>query len=242
MTVKKKDLIYEGKAKRVFSTSDETHLITEFKNSLTAFNAKKKGSFEGKGSINLKITTMLFDYLKKNGITSHFVENIDDENMVVKKLKMIPLEVVVRNRAAGSFSSRFGLKEGSVFENPFTEFYYKDDGLNDPLLTEDHILTLKIATQNEISKLKVLSLQINQLLKNYFRQIDINLVDFKLEFGKDATGEIILGDEISPDSCRLWDSNSGERLDKDRFRRDLGRVEESYRIILSRMTNLRNEK
>ncbi len=234
--MQKKELIYEGKAKKVFATDSPDFLITEFKNSLTAFNAKKRGSFGGKGEINQKITTLIFQRLEASGIKSHFVENISGApEMLVKKLKMIPLEVVVRNRAAGSFSTRFGIPEGVPFDAPFVEFYYKKDELNDPLMAEEHILALKIASSSQIAMFKALALDINSVLKSLFREMDIILIDFKIELGRDVNGEVILGDEISPDSCRLWDANSGERLDKDRFRRDLGRVQESYELILSRL-------
>ncbi|MBK9293984.1 MAG: phosphoribosylaminoimidazolesuccinocarboxamide synthase [Oligoflexia bacterium] len=233
--MKKKDLLYEGKAKKVYLTDKEEFLVTEFKNSLTAFNAKKLGSFENKGVINLSITTTIFKYLEKNGIKTHFVENISNNEMVVRRLKMIPLEVVVRNIAAGSFSSRFNIPEGEAFEKPFVEFYYKNDALNDPLLTDEHVLTLKIANQNEINELKLKALKINQALITMFDKADIKLVDFKIEFGKLGSGEIVLGDEISPDSCRLWDKKTDEKLDKDRFRRDLGRVQESYEEVVTRI-------
>jgi phosphoribosylaminoimidazole-succinocarboxamide synthase len=233
--VKKGELLYEGKAKKVFATADMDVLITEFKNSLTAFNAQKKGSFEGKGAINLAITTLIFKNLEKNGIRTHFIENISNTEMVVKRLEMIPLEVVVRNCAAGSFSQRFGIEEGRKFEKPLVEFYFKNDKLNDPLLTDDHILALNIATTKDINSLKEKALQVNAVLQTMFEKIGINLVDFKIEFGKTKQGEIILGDEISPDSCRLWDATTNEKMDKDRFRRDLGKVQESYEEVIERL-------
>lgn len=235
--MKKEKLIYEGKAKRVYATSDSRLLITEFKDSLTAFNAKKRGSFEGKGEINKKITTLIFKHLEASGIPTHLVE-WHPEYLVVKKLSMIPLEVVVRNVAAGSFSTRYGWPEGRTLDQPLVEFYYKKDDLNDPLMAEDHIQALGILSVSEVAKLKLLALNINILLKNLMAQVDLKLIDFKIEFGRDFDGRIILGDEISPDSCRLWDAQTGEKRDKDRFRRDLGRVEESYRLILEKLERI----
>lgn len=233
--IQKAELLYEGKAKKVYQTSKQEFLITEFKNSLTAFNAQKKGSFEGKGVINLAITTTIFKNLEKNGIKTHFVENISETEMVVKKLSMIPLEVVVRNYSAGSFSTRFGIPEGQSFEQPLVEFYFKNDALNDPLITDDHVLALKIARPAEIKELKEKALRVNNVLKEMFIKADIKLIDFKIEFGKLPNGEIVLGDEISPDSCRLWDKTTDEKLDKDRFRRDLGKVQESYEEVVNRI-------
>lgn len=236
-SVKKGDLLYEGKAKKIFSTSDPKKLIQEFKDSLTAFNAQKKGSFQGKGEINLKITTCIFKFLKARKIQTHFVENIDHQNMIVEKLKMIPLEVVVRNKAAGSFSNRYGIPEGTPLAKTLVEFYYKKDELNDPLMTDDHVLALKLATDSEMKTLKKQALLINKNLKTFFKAVGIELIDFKLEFGKNSKGKIVLADEISPDSCRLWDIKTQEKLDKDRFRRDLGKVEESYALVCEKILN-----
>jgi phosphoribosylaminoimidazole-succinocarboxamide synthase len=230
----KLEMIYEGKAKKVFSTSEPRFLIQEFKNSLTAFNAKKKGSFEGKGGINLRITTCIFNYLKSVGVQSHFISKIDDKNILVEKLEMIPLEVVVRNRAAGSICSRLGIPEGAVFEKPCVEFFYKKDELNDPLVNEAHIFLLKASTPEELEVLTEQALLINKHLIKMFYEVGIDLIDFKIEFGR-SEGSVKLGDEISPDSCRLWDSKTGKKLDKDRFRQDLGEVEESYQFVCEKL-------
>jgi phosphoribosylaminoimidazole-succinocarboxamide synthase len=228
-------LLYEGKAKKIFSTSDNLKLIQEFKDSLTAFNAQKKGSFEGKGEINLKITTCIFGYLERSGVKTHFLKTLDHQDMLIEKLTMIPLEVVVRNRAAGSISSRLGIPEGSPLKAPLVEFYYKKDELSDPIVTEDHIALLEAATPTQIVELKKSALTINKHLQKMFSEVGVDLIDFKIEFGVNSEGKIILADEISPDSCRLWDSKTGEKLDKDRFRRDLGKVEESYRLICDKI-------
>jgi phosphoribosylaminoimidazole-succinocarboxamide synthase len=235
-TYSKNELLYEGKAKKIFSTEVEGILIQEFKDSLTAFNAQKKGSFDGKGNINLKITSCIFKYLTKLGIPTHFIEQLNDQDMVVEKLEMIPLEVVVRNKTAGSIATRLGLVEGLDISTPLVEFYYKKDELNDPLVTEDQIaIVLKAATASQILELKKKALEINKHLEKLFSEVGIDLIDFKIEFGVNSKNEIILADEISPDSCRLWDSKTKEKLDKDRFRRDLGKVEESYRLISDRI-------
>lgn len=231
----KTDMIYEGKAKKVFATTNPDQLIQEFKDSLTAFNAQKKGSFKGKGEINLKITSCIFDYLAKHGVPTHMVSVVDAQNMVIEKLTMIPLEVVVRNKVAGSLSARLGIPEGTALKTPLVEFYYKKDELNDPIVTEDHIEMLGVATRAEIADIKQKTLAINGHLKTIFSEIGVDLIDFKIEYGKNKKGQITLGDEISPDSCRLWDASTGEKLDKDRFRRDLGKVEESYQLICDKI-------
>ena len=235
-------MIYEGKAKKIYSTENPQRLVQEFKDSLTAFNAKKKGSFEGKGTVNLKITTCIFKYLGENGVLSHFVETLDDQNMLIDKLEMIPLEVVVRNRAAGSLCSRLGITEGVTLKKPMVEFFYKKDILNDPLVTDEHIFMLGLATADDLSQLKKNALSINDLLKKIFLEIGIDLIDFKIEFGKNQKGQIVLADEISPDSCRLWDKLTGEKLDKDRFRQDLGKVEENYRLVCEKILKLWESK
>jgi phosphoribosylaminoimidazole-succinocarboxamide synthase len=234
-TLSKLVMIYEGKAKKIFASNNPKELIQEFKDSLTAFNAKKKGSFEGKGAVNLRITSCIFENLKLEGIPSHFLQKIDDTHMLVEKLKMIPLEVVVRNRAAGSICTRLGLQEGINFSNPLVEFFYKKDELNDPLVTDDHVVLLGAATRDELTELGKKALNINTVLKNMFAEAGIDLIDFKIEFGKDEEGQIKLADEISPDSCRLWDITTGKKLDKDRFRQDLGEVEESYNFICEKL-------
>lgn len=231
----KKTWIYEGKAKTIFATPNPEELIQEYKDALTAFNAQKKGSFLGKGAINLKISSCIFHILSRHGIRNHFIRNLDDKSMLVERLKMFPIEVVVRNKAAGSLSQRLGLKEGHALPKPMVEFFYKKDELNDPLVTEDHIALLNLATATELDSLKHQALRINEVLREVFSEIGIDLVDFKIEFGKNKKGEILLADEISPDSCRLWDKNSQEKLDKDRFRRDLGRVEESYQLVCDKL-------
>jgi phosphoribosylaminoimidazole-succinocarboxamide synthase len=236
MNIEKSKMIYEGKAKRLFESSAPQALIQEFKDSLTAFNAQKKGSFAGKGEINHKITVALFKYLQDKQVSTHYISSIDSTHMLVEKLKMIPLEVVVRNRVAGSLAKRLGLEEGMMLNYPLVEFYYKDDALQDPIITEDHILLMNIGTQNDIAELKKKALQINIHLQKLFSEIGIELIDFKLEFGRNQFGSIILADEISPDSCRLWDMKTQEKLDKDRFRRDLGKVEESYKLVCEKLT------
>ena len=232
---KKLDFLYEGKAKRLYETNKENHLWIEFKDDLTAFNAEKKGSFSGKGTLNLKISTHIFNHLEKNGIETHLVKSLTDKDWIVKKTKIIPLEVVVRNFAAGSICKRLGLKKGEEFSSPVFEVFYKKDELGDPLLTREHVDLLGLCTETEYNELKIKAFHINTLLVCFFKSIDIDLVDFKVEFGKDEKDVIVLSDEVSPDSCRLWDSASGEVLDKDRFRQDLGKVEEMYAEVLKRI-------
>lgn len=231
-------LLYEGKAKQLFETDDENILFVLYKDSATAFNGGKKEDIDGKGILNNKITTILFEQLKSKGIESHFVEQISDNEQLVRKVDIIPLEVVVRNIAAGSLSKRLGIKEGTPLKNTIVEFYYKDDELGDPLLTNAHIELLALATPEEIDTLQTKALEINQVLQPIFKEIGVTLIDFKLEFGKTANGEIILADEISPDTCRLWDDKTNNKLDKDVFRRNLGSLTEVYEIILSRLGGL----
>lgn len=235
----KKEMIYEGKAKRIFTTDEPGHVIMEFKDSLTAFNALKKGSFEGKGHVNRDIATLIFKELKKNGVNSHFVEAQGAQDMKVRTVKIIPLEVVVRNVLAGSTAKKMGIEEGRVLPRPLVEFYYKDDALADPFVSDDQILVLNIAGEREIQELKAQALQVNEILRGLFLKIGLKLIDFKLEFGKieqgTDIGKIVLADEITPDCCRLWDIETNEKMDKDRFRRDLGNVGESYQAVLSRL-------
>lgn len=231
----RKELLYEGKAKKVYSTDKADVLLLEFKDSLTAFNAQKKGSFNGKGVLNKEIASLIFDQLKKAGIDSHFISNPSPSEMEVIKVSIIPLEVVVRNILAGSTAKKMGIDEGKVLKRPLVEFYYKDDALNDPFISDDQAIAFDIATEPELATLKSKALAVNEVLKNIFKKIGIQLVDFKIEFGKNAKGDILLADEITPDCCRLWDEKTGEKLDKDRFRRDLGNVEESYRQVLIRL-------
>lgn len=231
-------LLYEGKAKQLFETDDENILFVSYKDSATAFNGEKKEDIDGKGILNNKITTILFNQLKSKGIESHFVEQISDNEQLVRKVDIIPLEVVVRNIAAGSLSKRLGIKEGTPLKHTIVEFYYKDDELGDPLLTNAHIELLALATPEEIDTLQSKALEINQVLQPIFKEIGVTLIDFKLEFGKTANGEILLADEISPDTCRLWDDKTNNKLDKDVFRRNLGSLTEVYEIILSRLGGL----
>ncbi|MEK3980254.1 phosphoribosylaminoimidazolesuccinocarboxamide synthase [Psychrobacillus sp. FSL K6-2836] len=231
-------LLYEGKAKQLFETEDENILFVSYKDSATAFNGEKKENIDGKGILNNKITTILFEQLKSKGIESHFVEKISDNEQLVRKVDIIPLEVVVRNIAAGSLSKRLGMEEGTPLKYTIVEFYYKDDELGDPLLTNAHIELLALATPEEIETLQSQALEINQVLQPIFKEIGVTLVDFKLEFGKTANGEILLADEISPDTCRLWDDKTNNKLDKDVFRRNLGSLTEVYEIILSRLGGL----
>ncbi|NME06840.1 phosphoribosylaminoimidazolesuccinocarboxamide synthase [Psychrobacillus sp. BL-248-WT-3] len=234
----KGDLLYEGKAKRLYVTENEEVLYVTYKDSATAFNGEKKAEINGKGILNNKITTILFEQLKKYGIESHFIEQLSENDQLVKKVEIIPLEVVVRNIAAGSLSKRLGLEEGTLLKHPIVEFYLKDDELGDPLLTNAHLDLLEIASSEEIDTLQTMALKVNQVLLPIFSDIGVTLVDFKLEFGKTADGSILLADEISPDTCRLWDKETNQKLDKDVFRRNLGSLTEVYEIILSRLGGL----
>ncbi|MBR4165910.1 MAG: phosphoribosylaminoimidazolesuccinocarboxamide synthase, partial [Lachnospiraceae bacterium] len=234
--MKKLEQLYEGKAKKVFATDDSDLLIIEYKDDATAFNGLKKGTIRGKGVINNRMSNYLMQILERNGIPTHFVRELSERETLVRKVTIVPLEVIVRNMSAGSFSKRYGVEEGIVFEEPTVEFSYKNDALGDPLLNTDHAIALKLATAEEIRTIRNYSLQINGCLKAFWAERNVTLVDFKLEFGKTSNGGIILADEISPDTCRLWDSGTGEKLDKDRFRRDLGGVEEAYAEIMKRMT------
>lgn len=228
-------LLYEGKAKRVYATSDPELLWIEYKDSATAFDGKKKAEIEGKGRLNNLISSIIFTRLRERGIDSHFVQQLSETEQLVKKVEIIPLETVVRNYAAGSISKRLGLPEGERLRRPLVEFYYKGDALGDPLLTEDHIEILDLASREEVELLKTKALQVNAALTELFAELGIRLIDFKLEFGRDSQGSILLADEISPDTCRLWDLETNERLDKDVFRRDLGSLTEAYTAILARL-------
>lgn len=230
-----RELLYEGKAKRIFSTDDEQTVLIEYKDSATAFNGQKKADITGKGRLNNEITSLLFLKLKDQGIESHFIKRISETEQLVKRVTIIPLEVVVRNVAAGSLSKRLGIEEGKELTKPLVEFYLKNDDLGDPLLTRPHIYELNIATKEELNSLKEKALKINTVLSSFFTELGINLIDFKLEFGKDNEGKILLADEISPDTCRLWDKKTNEKLDKDVFRRDLGSLTEAYETILARL-------
>ena len=237
---KKREIIYEGKAKKIFASDDSEIVIMEYKDSLTAFNAQKIGSFDGKGKINCQIATLIFQYLKQKGIESHWIKNISDTEMLVKKVKIVPLEVVVRNVLAGSTAKKFGIDEGKALSKPLVEFYFKDDQLGDPFVSAEQIEMLGLASESQLAKMKTLALKINRYMLELFSKVGIRLVDFKVEFGIDAAGNMILADEISPDCARLWDLNTDEKLDKDRFRRDLGKVAESYQDVLSQLKGVVN--
>ena len=227
--------LYEGKAKKVFATDAPDRVIVSYKDDATAFNGIKKGTIAGKGVINNKMSNYIMQLLEKEGVKSHFIEELSDRETLVKKVSIVPLEVIIRNISAGSFAKRYGVEEGIVFAAPTIEFSYKNDELGDPLLNSYHALALGLATAEEIELIKSMSFKINEVMKAYFKTLNITLVDFKLEFGKTVDGEIVLADEISPDTCRFWDSTTNEKLDKDRFRRDLGGVEEAYNEVMRRL-------
>ncbi|MBR4442718.1 MAG: phosphoribosylaminoimidazolesuccinocarboxamide synthase [Clostridia bacterium] len=234
--MEKRDMIYEGKAKKVYTTDDENLVIVSYKDDATAFNGLKKGIIAGKGVINNQMSNFLMQMLEKNGVPTHFVQELSERDTLVKKVKIVPLEVIIRNISAGSFSKRYGVEEGIVFDEPTIEFSYKNDELGDPLINEYHALALRLATRDEIETIKKYAFRVDELLKEYFKGLGIDLVDFKLEFGRLPDGTIVLADEISPDTCRFWDSKTHEKLDKDRFRRDLGGVEEAYQEVMRRLT------
>jgi len=232
----KDQFIYEGKAKKLYTLKNHKDLLLqEFKDDATAFNALKKGTILNKGVINNNLTAYIFTYLKKHGVPNHYVEKISDNEMIVKKLKIILIEVVVRNIAAGSLLKKTNLKEGQVLKEPIIEFYYKDDALGDPLINDSHALAMKLATVPEMNTLRSMAKKINLLLKPFFLKRGLKLVDFKLEFGRDSKGKVLLGDEITPDTCRLWDKETNEKMDKDRFRFDLGGVNETYAEVKERI-------
>ena len=233
--MEKGSLLYEGKAKKVYATNDDNIVWLEYTDQATAFNGEKKAAIQGKGVLNNEITCLLFEKLKEAGIASHYVSKISDHEHLARKVNIIPLEVVVRNVAAGSLSKRLGVEEGVKLRKPIIEFYYKNDALGDPLLTDAHIDLLGIVSEDEKAIISKQAFQINYVLTEFFEDINIRLVDFKLEFGKTEAGDILLADEISPDTCRLWDSTTGEKLDKDVFRRDLGNITDAYEEILTRL-------
>lgn len=226
--------LYEGKAKKVFATDDPNYCIVSYKDDATAFNGLKKGTIVGKGVVNNKMSNYLCKMLEEKGIPTHFVEELNDRDTVVKKVQIVPLEVIVRNKAAGSLSKRLGLPEGTPMKTTVLEFCYKDDDLGDPIVNEYHILAAELATKEEVDTISAMALKINDILCEFFKSVNIDLIDFKLEFGR-YKGEIILADEISPDTCRFWDINTQEKLDKDRFRRDMGGVEEAYAEVMKRI-------
>ncbi len=227
--------LYEGKAKKVYATNDENLVIVSYKDDATALDGLKKGTIVGKGAINNRMSNYLMQMLEKAGVPTHFVKELSDRETVVKKVQIVPLEVIIRNISAGSFAKRYGVEEGIVFEEPTIEFSYKNDDLHDPLINEYHALALKLATRAEIDTIKSMAFRVNEVLKAYFLSLGVKLVDFKLEFGRTSDGTIVLADEISPDTCRFWDAETNEKLDKDRFRRDMGGVEDAYQEMMRRV-------
>lgn len=227
--------LYEGKAKKVYATENPELVIVSYKDDATALDGLKKGTIAGKGVVNNKMSNYLCRLLEKHGISTHFVEELNDRETVVKKVSIVPLEVIIRNISAGSFAKRYGVAEGIVFDEATIEFSYKNDELHDPLINSYHALALKLATKKEIEEIKTMAFKINEILKKYFLSLNVKLVDFKLEFGRLGNGEIVLADEISPDTCRFWDAETNEKLDKDRFRRDMGGVEDAYNEMMKRV-------
>ena len=234
----KGNLLYEGKAKKVFETEDPNLLIVSYKDDATAFNGLKKGTITGKGVINNQMSNRLMAHLETVGVPTHFVEELSERDTLVKRVSIVPLEVIIRNIAAGSFAQRYGVEEGVPFDAPTIEFSYKNDALGDPLINSYHALALKLATPEELETIKTYAFRVNDVLKAMWKTAGVTLVDFKLEFGRLADGTIVLADEISPDTCRLWDTATGKKLDKDRFRRDLGGVEEAYQEIIARLSDI----
>ncbi|MBO4849203.1 MAG: phosphoribosylaminoimidazolesuccinocarboxamide synthase [Clostridia bacterium] len=233
--MEKLEQLYEGKAKKVFLTPDPEILIVSYKDDATAFNGLKKGTIAGKGVINNRMSNLLMQLLEKAGVPTHFVEELNERETAVKRVSIVPLEVIIRNIAAGSFSKRYGVPEGVVFDEPTIEFSYKNDELGDPLMNSYHALALKLATREEIELIKSYAFKVDEILRSFWAECGVTLVDFKLEFGRLSDGTIVLADEISPDTCRLWDSATGEKLDKDRFRRDMGGVEDAYAEVMDRL-------
>lgn len=233
--MQKKDLLYEGKAKKVYNTEDPEVYIVSYKDDATAFNGLKKGTIVGKGVVNNQMSNFMFRLLEKKGVPTHYIEELNERETAVKKVTIVPLEVIVRNKAAGSLAKRLGLAEGTELKCPVLEFSYKDDDLGDPMVNDYHILAMGLATREEIDLIAEMSLKINEMMIDFFKTVNVDLIDFKLEFGKTTDGTIILADEISPDTCRFWDVNTGEKLDKDRFRRDMGGVEEAYEEMMKRL-------
>ncbi len=227
--------LYEGKAKKVFATEKDDLVIVSYKDDATALDGLKKGTITGKGAINNRMSNYLMQLLEKQGVRTHFVEELNDRETVVKKVSIVPLEVIVRNISAGSFAKRYGVEEGIVFDEPTIEFSYKNDELHDPLINSYHALALKLASKEEIETIKSMAFKVNAVLKAYFLGLGVKLVDFKLEFGRLSDGTIVLADEISPDTCRFWDAKTNEKLDKDRFRRDMGGVEDAYKEMMHRV-------
>jgi phosphoribosylaminoimidazole-succinocarboxamide synthase len=233
--MEKREQLYEGKAKKVYRTSDEELYLVSYKDDATAFNGQKKGSIQDKGRINNKVTNYLMQRLEEQGIPTHFVQELSDRETLVRRVTIVPLEVVVRNVAAGSLAKRLGVPEGTALSRPVIEYCYKNDALGDPMVNDSHILAMGWATEEELDQIASYALKINGVLQQCFRAAGLNLIDFKLEFGKTSNGQLILADEISPDTCRLWDMETGEKMDKDRFRRDLGGVEDAYWEVIKRL-------
>lgn len=233
--MEKREMLYEGKAKKVYATDNNEVLLVDYKDDATAFNGLKKGTIAGKGVINNKVTNFMMQLLEKEGVPTHFIEEISDRETLVKKVSIVPLEVIIRNISAGSFAKRYGVEEGIVFNEPTIEFSYKNDDLGDPLINSYHALALGIATKEDIATITAMAFKVNEVMKAFFKNVGVDLVDFKLEFGKTCDGTIVLADEISPDTCRFWDSKTHEKLDKDRFRRDLGNVEDAYQEMMKRI-------
>lgn len=233
--MKKLEMLYEGKAKKVFKTDMDNQYIVEYKDDATAFNGLKKGTIADKGIMNNTISSKIFELLEQKGIRTHFIKKLSDREMLVKKVQIVPLEVLVRNYAAGSLTKRYGIPEGTKMDYTILEFCYKNDEFGDPFINEYHIKAMKLAEEAEVKAIEKSALKINEILIELMKEINIDLVDFKLEFGRDEKGEIILADEISPDTCRLWDAATHEKLDKDRFRRDMGKVEEGYMEVVKRI-------
>ncbi len=232
--MEKKELLYEGKAKKVFTTNDPDVLIVSYKDDATAFDGQKKGTIVGKGAINNRMTNHVFKLLEKEGVPTHLIEELNDRETAVKKVEIVPLEVIIRNFSAGSFAKKMGMEEGIQLKQPTLEFSYKNDELHDPFINSYYALALELATQEEIDAISKYAFKVNEVMKGYFASLGIELIDFKIEFGR-FHGQIILADEVSPDTCRLWDKETHEKLDKDRFRRDLGNVEEAYNEVFKRL-------
>ena len=233
--IEKLEQLYEGKAKKVYATNDPDLVIVDYKDDATAFNGEKKGTISGKGVINNQMTNFMFKMLEKEGVPTHLVEEISERETIVKKVSIVPLEVIIRNVAAGSFSKRMGVEEGKQLLTPILEFSYKNDDLGDPFINDYYALALGIATKEDIDTISKYAFKVNEFMVNFFKKLNIDLIDFKIEFGKTSDGTIILADEISPDTCRFWDSTTHEKLDKDRFRRDMGGVEEAYQEMMKRL-------
>jgi phosphoribosylaminoimidazole-succinocarboxamide synthase len=233
--VEKREQLYEGKAKKVFKTDDAELLIVSYKDDATAFNGQKKGRIADKGVVNNIMSNILFRILEDAGVPTHFVRQLSDRDSLVRRVRILPLEVIIRNVAAGSFSARYGVPEGSPLARTVLEFSYKNDALGDPLINDDHILALALSTEDELARVRRHAFKVNEVMKAFFLERGLKLIDFKIEFGVDCAGKLLLADEISPDTCRLWDAETNEKMDKDRFRRDLGKVEETYRAVLGRV-------